>query len=43
MLVYARAKLRLPEDGAEALKLVGVFINYFNLFVYYSYQQMHKH
>jgi hypothetical protein len=32
MLVYASAKLRLPEDGAEALKRVGVFIKYFNIF-----------
>ena len=27
-------KLRLPEDGAEALKHVGVLINYFNMYVY---------
>jgi hypothetical protein len=30
----ASTKLRLPEDGAETLKYVGVLIKYFNIYVF---------
>jgi hypothetical protein len=32
-VTLASTKLRIPEDGTEALKHVGVFIKYFNVYV----------
>jgi len=32
-LTLSSTKLRLPEDGAETLKHVGVLIKYFNMYV----------